>query len=416
MGSTLADCVWGTVWPDPTLQKEHLINMCYTHLYHQIYAPVASSSGGIMTTTASPQATTPESRIAGWLTPNEFAILEAVCQTLLPSLEPPADSSEAVAAYYRRSARDLNIAHLVAETLAQENPQAQTEFRQLLALLASPAAGLLLAGSPRPFTKLSQEKREQYLRAMANSTLGQLRQGYQAIKRLAGFIYFSVPDAQGVNPNWEALDYAAPSPPPDDAPQPITPLVITADTTLEADAVVIGSGAGGGVVAGELAQAGKSVIVLEKGGYNSESDFTWQEAQATPELFLKRGTLTTKDLGMIVLAGSTLGGGTVVNWTTSFRTPGDVLEEWDQRSGLKGCFTSSELQNSFAAIEQHISVNTENSGHNTQNRLLLDGSAALGYHAGVLRRNAVGCEQRCGFCGFGCRYGSKQSTLKTYLQ
>ncbi len=105
-----------------------------------------------------------------------------------------------------------------------------------------------------------------------------------------------------------------------------------------------------------------------------------------------------------------------LDWTTSFRTPEDVLEEWDQHSGLKGCFTSSELQNSFAAVEQRISVNTENSGHNTQNRLLLDGSAALGYHAGVLRRNAIGCEQRCGFCGFGCRYGCKQSTLKTYLQ
>src|SRR5215471_8750687 len=369
-----------------------------------------------MATTTPPQTAASGSHIAGWLAPNEFTILEAVCETLLPSLEPPEDSSETIVAYYRRSARDLNVAHLVAETLALENPQAQTEFRQLLALLASPAAGLLLAGSPRPFTALSQEKREQYLRAMANSPLGQLRQGYQAMKRLAGFIYFSVPDAQGVNPNWEALDYAPPSPPPIDVPRPITPLVITADTTLEADAVVIGSGAGGGVVAGELAQAGKSVIILEKGGYNGESDFTWQEAQATPELFLKRGTLTTKDLGMIILAGSTLGGGTVVNWTTSFRTPEDVLEEWDQRSGLKGCFTSSELQNSFAAIEQRISINTENSGHNTQNRLLLDGSAALGYHAGVLRRNAVGCEQRCGFCGFGCRYGCKQSTLKTYIQ
>src|SRR6266567_8521948 len=177
---------------------------------------------------------------------------------------------------------------------------------------------------------------------MANSPLGQLRQGYQAIKRLASFIYYSVPDAQGVNPNWEVLDYAAPTPPPADVPQPIKPLAITGDTTLEADAVVIGSGAGGGVVAGELAKAGKSVVILEKGGYNSESDYTWQEAQATPELFLKCGTLTTKDLGVIILAGSTLGGGTVVNWTTSFRTPEDVLEEWNQRSGLKGCFTSSE--------------------------------------------------------------------------
>ncbi len=368
-----------------------------------------------MTVTSTPHTTT-GNRIAGWLTPDEFAILEAACETLLPSLEPPAGSSEALAAYYRRSAKDLHVAFLIAETLAQENAQAQTEFRQLLALMASPVGGLLLVGSPKPFLKLSPEKREHYLLAMANSPMGQLRQGYQAIKRLAGFIYFSVPDQEGVNPNWEVLDYPAPAPPPAGAPRPIQPLAITEDTTLEADAVVIGSGAGGGVVAAELAMVGKSVIVLEKGGYHNEANFTLQEAQAMPELYLKRGTLTTKDLGVIILAGSTLGGGTTVNWMTSLRTPSDVLEEWEQRSGLKGCFTGPELQESFAAIEQRINVNTENSQHNRQNQLLVDGCMALGYQVDVIPRNAIGCEQRCGTCGFGCRYGAKQSTMNTYLQ
>lgn len=282
--------------------------------------------------------------------------------------------------------------------------------------MASPASRLMLAGSPRSFQALSQEKREKYLQAMANSPVAALRQGYQAIKRLVGFIYFSIPDPYGVNPNWEVLDYSAPEPLPADAPRPIKPLAITDDTMLEADAVVIGSGAGGGVVAGELALAGKSVIVLEKGGYHNEADFTLQEAQAMPELYLKRGTLTTKDLGVIILAGSTLGGGTTVNWMTSLRTPPDVLEEWEQRSGLKGCFTGSELQDSFATIEQRINVNKENSQHNRQNQLLVDGCMALGYQVDVIPRNANGCEQRCGTCGFGCRYGAKQSTMKTYLQ
>lgn len=369
-----------------------------------------------MATTSSPSVKVSEGHVAGWLTSGEFAILEAVCDTLFPSLEPPSASSEMIAAYYRRCARDLNVAYLLAETLALENSQAQAEFRQLLALMASPASGLMLIRSPRPFAALSYEQRERYLLAMANSPLGQLRQGYQAMKRLAGFIYFSIPDAQGANPNWGVLDYAAPAPPPTDAPQPIKPLTISEDTKLEADVVVIGSGAGGGVVAGELAMAGKNVIVLEKGGYNYEGNFSWQEAQATPELFLKRGTLATKDLGVIILAGSTLGGGTVINWMTSFRTPKDVLEEWDQRSGLSSCFTGPALQDSFAAVERRINVNTDNSQHNRQNQLLFDGAKAFGYHTGVLRRNAIGCEERCGFCNFGCRYGCKQSTLKTYLQ
>src|SRR6266705_220467 len=304
-----------------------------------------------MATTSTPGATTTGNLIAGWLTSDEFSVLEAVCDTLLPSLEPPGGSSEIVAAYYRRSARDLNVAHLVAETVSYENEQAKADFRRLLALLSSPAAGLLLAGSPRPFKALPQEKREKYLTAMANSPIGQLRQGYQSIKRLAGFFFFAALDTTGVNPNWDALDYQAPTPP-IDVPQPIKPLRITEDITLEADAVIIGSGAGGGVVAGELAMAGKSVVVLEKGGYNNEANFTLQEAQAAPELYLKRGTLTSKDLGIIVLAGSTLGGGTTVNWMTSFRTPGEILEEWDQRSGLHGRFTGTQLQESFAAVEK----------------------------------------------------------------
>ncbi|MDQ2905733.1 MAG: GMC family oxidoreductase N-terminal domain-containing protein [Chloroflexota bacterium] len=368
-----------------------------------------------MAVTSSASTTPTEGRVAGWLSQDEFAILEAVCDTLLPSLEPPAGSTKAQAAYYRRRAGDLNVALLAAEALAWESVQAQTEFRQLLTLLASPLGGMLLFRGPQRFTALSHEQRERYLLAMANSPVASLRQGFQALKRLAGFIYFSAPTEQGVNPNWAALDYTAPEPPPVAASQPIKPLQITEDTTLEADAVVIGSGAGGGVVAAELALAGKSVIVLEKGGYNNEANFTLQEAQATPELYLKRGMLSSKDLGVIVLAGSTLGGGTVVNWTTSFRTPEYVLDEWARQSGLSE-LTGSALQDSFAAVEERIHVNTENSAHNRQNQLLVDGCSALGYQTGNLRRNAVGCEQRCGSCGFGCRYGCKQSTMKTYLQ
>lgn len=368
-----------------------------------------------MAVTSSAPGKTTESSIAGWLTPNEFAILEAICDTLLPSLEPPDGSTAMVSAYYRRCAHDLHVAQLIAEKLGRESLGVQADIRRFLTLFTAPPISLLFAGSARPFVALTQAQREKYLLALANSAIGPFRQGYQGLKRLAGLIYFSAIDEQGTNPNWPVLEYAAPSPPPVTS-QTITPLVISQNTTLEADVVVIGSGAGGGVVAGELARAGKRVIVLEKGGYNYEGNFTWHEEQAMPGLFLKRGALSTKDLGVIMLAGSTLGGGTVVNWMTSLRTPANILAEWDQRSGLREYFTSSQLQQSFAAVEQRLSVNTVNSQHNRQNQLLFDGAAALGYHAEAVPRNAVGCEQRCGFCNLGCRYGCAQSTMKTYLQ
>jgi choline dehydrogenase-like flavoprotein len=369
-----------------------------------------------MTAISSPTTMAAESRVAGWLSADEFAILEAICDTLLPSLEPPAGSSEAVAAYFRRCAADLRVAEQIAEKLGQQSPQTQADIRRFLSLFTAPPVSLLLAGSARPFTALSQAQRERYLLALANSPLGPFRQGYQGLKRLTGLIYFSALDEQGVNPNWAVVGYTPPEPQRQARPAPITPLAVSRESILEADVVVIGSGAGGGVVAGELARAGKSVIVLEKGGYNHEGNFTSREEQAMPELFLKKGALATKDLGVIMMAGSTLGGGTVVNWMTCFRTPEDVLTEWDQRSGLRGCFTGPQLQQSFAAVEQRISVNAENSQHNGQNRALFEGAAALGYHAGATHRNAVGCEQRCGACNLGCRFGCNQSTMKTYLQ
>jgi choline dehydrogenase-like flavoprotein len=354
------------------------------------------------------------SQQATWLSPSELAILESVCDTLLPSLDPPAGVSEEVAAYYRRRAADLQVAARMAELLALENDERKTQIRQLLMIMASPLTSLFLVGSAHAFPDLSQQQRERYLLALASSPLGLLRQGFQALKRLAAFVFFSVLDEQGKNPNWQVLDYEPPQGPPASEPA-LETFPITEDTVLEADAVVIGSGAGGGVVAGELARAGKSVVVLEKGGYYREETFPTQEGRGMVELYLQRGLLTSRDLGITVLAGSTLGGGTVVNWLTSFRTPPDVLDQWATLSGIKD-LTGPGLQESFAAVEARLGVNSEDSAHNRQNQLLADGCAALGYHAGTLRRNATGCAQRCGSCCFGCRYGRKQSTLRTYLQ
>lgn len=356
-----------------------------------------------------------QKQIAGWLSPEEFRILESVCETFIPSLEPPANSSEDLTTFYRLHADDIQLALLVADAMAKESEAKRAEIHQLFALMASPILGLLLVGSPRPFVDLSFAKRERYLLAMANSPMRKFREAYQAFKRLIGFYFFGTPTPTGENPAWKLIGYEAPAPPSATSTRPIKPLSITKDTRLECEVVVIGSGAGGGLVAGELAMAGKNVIVLEKGGYASDTDFSLQEIDAMSNLYLHGGTLTSKDMGVTILAGNTLGGGTVVNWCTSFRTPADVLNQWEQMSGLKD-FTGPALQESFAAVERRIQVNTDNSVHNRQNQLLFDGAAALGYHAGSLRRNATGCEQRCGTCGFGCRYGCKQSTMKTYLQ
>ncbi|HET8788671.1 MAG TPA: GMC family oxidoreductase, partial [Actinomycetes bacterium] len=181
--------------------------------------------------------------------------------------------------------------------------------------------------------------------------------------------------------------------------------------------VVVGSGAGGGVAAAELAGAGLDVVVLEKGGYAAERDFTHEEGDAYRDLYLYGLTLTTDDLACRILAGSTLGGGTVVNYSTSFPTPPAVLAEWAAVSGVDA-FVSGEVAASLEAVAGRLGVTEAQSRPGARDRLLADGLERLGWPAGPLPRNVRGCPQDagCGWCGFGCRHRAKQSTLVTYLE
>ncbi len=260
------------------------------------------------------------------------------------------------------------------------SPEEQRQLRQALALIESPALSLLLAGRPRPFTALDLAARERVLRSLSASRVGLLRMAYQSFKRLGLFLYYARSDEKlPDNPNWPDIGYAPAAPEPCPTTRPIKPLAITTDTTLDADAVVIGSGAGGGVVAAALAAAGRHVVVLEKGGYYCEADFDGREAPAFRNLYEKMGTLTTSDLGMNVLAGSTLGGGTTVNWTTSLRTPEFVLAEWERDYGIADA-TGPEWQASLDAVSARIHVHEAETVPNAQNRLLCSGCEQLGYH------------------------------------
>jgi choline dehydrogenase-like flavoprotein len=347
------------------------------------------------------------------LSPGETRILAAVCDALIPSIS---TAERDPGGLISRSASDLGVAGLLAEALAGTDAETQARFRQLLSFMGSPLFGLLLAGRPKGFADLPARLQERALQRMAESPLPVLREAFQALKRPVTFIFYSAP-VSGVNPNWAAIGYEPSAPPPSarETPKPIRTVAVLADVELTADAVVIGSGAGGSVVAAELAAAGKDVVVLEMGEYLNEADFTGNEAEMTPRLFLGRGLLTTSDLGITVLAGSCLGGGTVVNWSDSLRTPDDVLDEWERRHGLEGV-TGPAFKLGFDVAERRIGVSTLDSIPNENNAALRAGCEALGYHWDFIPRNASGCEQRCGACQYGCPFGRKRSAMLTFLQ
>jgi choline dehydrogenase-like flavoprotein len=325
----------------------------------------------------------------------------------------------ALAETFVPGAEAVRLADHLAETIAAlPHRTDRDELARLLRLFESPVVNALVAGVPRPFTTMSVPQRERYLRGWATSRLPLRRKAFQALKRMATVVYYTAREPSGRgNPAWPRLGYPGPLGPPPATPKRIQPLEITADETLDCDVVVIGSGAGGGVMAGELTANGKSVVVLEKGGYYNEADFTQYEGDMLSRLYDAGGLLTSRDLGFIILQGSCLGGGTVVNYTTSFHTPETVREQWAREHRLPH-FASPEFTRSLDAVAQRIGVTTGQNLPSGRDVVLIRGLEALGWHHGLLPRDVRGCSQGddCGYCGYGCRRGAKQSTLVTYLQ
>ena len=200
--------------------------------------------------------------------------------------------------------------------------------------------------------------------------------------------------------------------------KPISPVVPTRDITLDADVVVVGSGSGGGVVAAELAGAGAAVVVVEMGGYFNEADFTQYELWAYQNLFLRGGYFPTADGNVSLVAGSALGGGSLVNWSNCIRPPADIRRRWAREFGLAGV-NGEEFDAHVDAVLERISATTDCSDYNDPHRRLREGAAKLGWH---LRTAALNLKpdrynpDLAGYAGYGDQTGAKQGTLHTFVQ
>ena len=189
---------------------------------------------------------------------------------------------------------------------------------------------------------------------------------------------------------------------------------LTRDVSLDVDAVVIGTGAGGSIALRELARSGARVIALEEGGYHTSADFNQREEQMLPLLFQDGGGRTTDDMGIRVLQGRGVGGSTIHNTNLCKRTPTEILDLWTNRYRVAG-ISPREMDGAFAQIEDELSV-TEIAApmRNTNNDVLKTGLDRLGWRGGPLRHNRVGCQQS-GFCELGCAYDAKQNALKVVV-
>jgi long-chain-alcohol oxidase len=168
---------------------------------------------------------------------------------------------------------------------------------------------------------------------------------------------------------------------------------------LECDVVIIGSGSGGSVAAQVLSAAGYDVIVLEKGSYQSPSDISLNEIHAMDQQYEHSGLLQNTTGTVMILAGSTLGGGPAINWACCLPLPQYVRDEWINEHKLHDSM-GPEYDASLKIVLDTLGLNAGDCikkpslTHNAMNRKLQEGCDSLGYEwkeTGQVSSSCNGC-------------------------
>ena len=338
------------------------------------------------------------------LTDRQRAVLRTLCDTVVPRIERPDDPT----GFWARTASDLGVAEGVEEMIGMIPDE--TIAGGLLQLLDE----LDFQGLDKQPSQLSQE-------SLLNSiSLGSpdAAAGVGALVGMTLFLYYGTPDPETFkNPNWDQFGYPGPIGPPPQVEKTIETVVPDDGATYEADVVVVGSGSGGGVIAGTLAEQGLKAIVLEASGYFNESDFAQLELKAYQDMYWRGGPTPTAEGNVSLQAGTTLGGGTTINWTNCLRTTDWVREQWAKEFGLEGV-DGPEYDAHLDAVLARINANTDCSDLNGPHLRLEEGCEELGWHFRTIVRNAdPSCytPEHAGYLGFGDQSGAKMSGDRTFL-
>lgn len=307
---------------------------------------------------------------------------EDICKTLLPSLSP--DSFAAV--------------------------------QQALNMLNNRVTCLLLTGYSQAFKNLSTAQREAIIKGWSTSWIPSYRLLFRTFLAISTLPYIHVSDlcAQIMrspfrNPylndpqrfmQKEFYRYS----------------MITQQELAQSsfDVVIIGSGSGAAVSAARLAQAGFSVLVLERGRYFHQDELTMKDAEALNNMFEHGGLFQSEGNNIAMLAGSTFGGGSTVNWSASLKPSAQVRREWAFKHGAE-FYLTKDYERALTNVCEFMGVSDEHIVHSRANQILINGSEKLGSSCLVVPQNTGGYEHRCGYCGNGCRYGEKQGAVACWF-
>jgi len=179
---------------------------------------------------------------------------------------------------------------------------------------------------------------------------------------------------------------------------------------LRADAVVVGTGAGGAPVALALAEAGLDVVALEAGPRLETADFNGEPQAMLARLMTAANAAPS---GMELYAGRCVGGSTVVNDALCWRPPPEILDAWARELGPD--LSPAALGPYVERAWETVGAAPTDRAHLNRNAWQLErGAARLGWSAGPMARNVRGCAN-LGLCNLGCSTGAKQSALVTWI-
>ncbi|CAN6299105.1 unnamed protein product [Urochloa humidicola] len=396
--------------------------------------------------------------------PAQMEALRAMCGALIPSL--PADGGHGrgdppggkdLERFYQASAADSTIPDEVAELMVTRCIREAVALAWVVLWVLSTRLGTLVlcgrlcvaGGFPYvvKFADMPPERREAALHRWNRVRwLFPLRIAFAIVKILCHYVFYAMVNENSENPYWKAIGYSVQEPREDQteaAPSPSRPLDVGVVETrllddnallrslvgrgltvkpaasdpnhhvVQCDAVIVGSGCGGGVAAAVLASAGYKVVVVEKGDYFTASDYTSIEGPSMERLFERGGIFCTSNVTTMIFTGATVGGGSAVNWSASIRTPTEVTREWAREHGLP-VFASPGYAQAMDAVCARLAVTDACREEGFQNKVVRRGCEALGLRADAVPRNSSE-GHFCGSCNFGCPTGDKRGTDTTWL-
>ena len=354
-------------------------------------------------------------------------------------------------------ADEARVGQRLTERMSSWDP---TMSRRVRSLILAFELGPVASRHRRTFSRLGHDEQVAWVEGLYRSKVAWRRLHLAALKQFVFLEWASTPEAEEAlgydytcrrdgevhgaarlvvpapevhRPRPEPADYVRPGPAtasraipmeltskrtfgsPERPPLQVETMGGRASHRVTADVVVIGSGAGGAVVAATLAERGVDVVVLEEGPHVTTDEFRGPMFDRF-QRFCRDGGMTQVwgNPPIPLPLGRVVGGTTVVNSGTCFRAPARVLARWESEFGVEGASPDA-LVGHYSEIEDFLDVRPvpwDLLGPN--GRAAHDGAVALGFSGGPLLRNIKDCHG-CGQCAFGCPTDAKQAMHISYL-